>query len=116
MKRITWLVLCLVGFGCQPVIEDDNCYRWENQVNICNQIADNMRGDWKNCYTGGDQEQDEILRYAMTKIEEYCLQTECLPENAGLECAGQTWECTINSYGSEDLTIPLECSLAIEEL
>jgi hypothetical protein len=115
MKAIKWLLITLavVFIACEPVIEDDNCYRDDNQVKMCQQIRDKMEHAWNQCYDGQNEERDLLLHQVFEIAENKCNATECLPEDSGLDCAGETWECIENEFGEQDLRIPYSCNMAI---
>jgi len=115
MKALKWLLITLaaVFVACEPVIEDDNCYRADNQVVMCSQIRENMEHDWKQCYNGENEDRNAFMQQVFEIAENKCNQTECLPEDTGLDCAGDTWEC-IEYEGEQDMRIPYSCNIAID--
>ncbi len=115
MKAIKWLLVtvAVVFIACEPV-EDDNCYRADNQVIMCSQIRDNMEHAWEHCYNGEDEERDLLLQQVFEIAENKCNETACLPEDSGLACAGDTWECIEGDFGEQDLRIPYSCNMAID--
>jgi hypothetical protein len=115
MKALKWLLITLavVFVACEPTI-DDNCYSDKGQVVICAQIRANVEHDWRQCYDGQNEDRNALMMQIFEVLEGKCNATECLPEDNGFDCAGETWECVQNEYGEQDLHIPYSCNMAID--
>jgi hypothetical protein len=116
MKAIKWLLatLAVVFVACEPVVEDDNCYSGDDQMKMCSQIRDNIEHDWYQCYNGDNEDRNAFMQQIFEEVENVCNRTECLPEDTGLACASDTWECTEDDYGEQDLRIPYSCNMALD--